>query len=83
MPANPKMFAQFMRMIQGGQNPQQIAINMLQNRAGGNNPMFQNLLSMAMAGNTAEIEQFARNLSREQGIDFDSEFNAFKNNLGV
>ena len=44
--------------------------------------MAQNLLSLAQNGNTAQIEEFARNVCREKGIDYDKEFNNFKKNLG-
>jgi len=37
-----------------------------------------NLLSMAKDNRTADIEKFARNLAKEQGIDFDKEFSRFK-----
>ena len=33
---------------------------------------------MARENRTADIEAFARNLAKEQGIDFDKEFKAFK-----
>jgi hypothetical protein len=45
--------------------------------------MGANLLKLAREGKTAEIEQLARNLSKESGIDFDTEFNAFKQSLGL
>lgn len=80
---NLQALAQIMAMLQTGQNPEQIAMNMLQQRATGNNPVFKNLLNMAQSGNVAGLEQFARNLSKEKGIDFDTEFNAFRKNLGV
>ena len=35
-------------------------------------------LQMAKENRTADIEKFARNLAREQGIDFDKEFSQFK-----
>ena len=45
------------------------------------NPMMNNLIQMAKAGNTQNIETFARNLFREQGRDFDTEFEEFKKNF--
>ena len=69
-------------MIKSGINPQQLTLNILQNQMS-NTPMGQNLLSLAQNGNTAQIEQFARNYIASQGKDFDQEFNSFKQMLGI
>lgn len=60
-----------------GKNPEQLIIDILEGEAQ-QNPIMGNLLSMAKDNRTADIEQFARNLAREQGIDFDKEFSRFK-----
>ena len=73
---------QLINMIKGGQNPQQLMLNVLENRMG-NNPMGQNLLKMAKNGQTAEIEQFARNLYASRGLDFDKELKAFRDQFGL
>lgn len=49
----------------------------------GRDPMGQNLLNLAKNGRSADIEQIARNLAKQQGIDFDKEFAAFKEMLGL
>ena len=41
-------------------------------------PFGANLLNLARNNNTKEIEKIARNLAAQRGIDFDKEFNAFK-----
>lgn len=69
-------------LIRGGYNPQQLVLTILQNNMQGN-PMAQNLLALAQSGDTAQIEQIARNTCREKGIDYDKEFNSFKRNLGL
>jgi hypothetical protein len=71
----------FMQMARNG-NPQQIVMNMLQQNAQGN-PMFANILSLAQNGNTQEIENIVRNMARERGIDFDKEFNSFRQMFGL
>lgn len=43
------------------------------------NPMIGNLITMAKKGDTKGIENFARNMFKERGRDFDKEFNEFKN----
>lgn len=79
MQVNPM---QFIQMIKSGQNPQQLMINYMQSEIG-NTPMGQNLLQLAQSGNTQQIEQIVRNLAVQKGVDFDSEFNAFKQSLGL
>ena len=72
---------QILQMIRMGKNPQQIVMNYLSQNS--NNPMLANLLSLAKQNKTQDIEQVARNIAKERGIDYDKEFSAFKNFLGV
>ena len=71
---------QIIQMIKSGSNPQQLIMSFLQQQ---NNPMANNLLQMAQNGNTSEIEQIARNICAQKGLDFDKEFNSFKQQLGI
>ena len=73
-PVNPM---QIIMQIKSGQNPQQLMMNILESNAA-SSPVYANLLTMAKEGRTKDIEAFARNLAREQGIDFDTEFSKFK-----
>lgn len=73
---------QLIQMLRSGQNPQQLAMNLLENQMG-STPMGQNLLNLARNGQSADIEQIARNLAKQQGIDFDKEFTSFKQMLGL
>ncbi len=68
---------QFIQLVQSQGNPQQMVMMMLENQ-GAKNPMFSNLLQMAKKNDTKAIEQFARNVMKEKGLDFDEEFNNFK-----
>lgn len=63
--------------IKNGKNPQQLLINILEGEAA-QNPIYANLLTLAKENRTADIEQFARNVAKEKGIDFDKEFSKFK-----
>lgn len=69
------------QMLQGflgkGMSPQQIIGQMMGNK----NPMITNLIAMAQKGDTEGVEQFARNMFKERGRDFDKEFNDFKSNF--
>lgn len=70
------------QMIKSGQNPQQLIMYVLEQRAQ-ENPMYANLLSLAKNNQSKEIEQIARNVMKEKGLDFDKEFTNFKNSLGL
>ena len=78
MKQNPMQILQF---IKASGNPQKFMLNMLQQQ--NNNPIMANLMQMAQANDEKGIENFARNLMKEQGLDFDKEFNTFKKNLGI
>jgi hypothetical protein len=78
MNINPK---QFIQLIRNGGNPQQLMMNLLSQMQG--TPMGNNLLSMAQANDTKGIEQLARNLCQQRGVDFDQEFSNFKQMLGL
>ena len=69
---------QFMRMLKSIKNPKEAVINMVKSN---NNPMLKNLVEMAEKGDTKGVENFARNILKEQGRDFDSEMNNFMKNF--
>lgn len=71
---------QIIQMIRSGSNPQQLMMSFLQQQ---NNPMANNLLQMAQNGNIRGIEQIARNMCAQKGLDFDKEFSSFKQQLGI
>lgn len=73
---------QLIQMVKGSGNPQQFVLNMLEQSAG-NNPMMKNLLTLAKENKTQDVEQIARNMFKEQGMDFDKEFAGFKQTLGL
>lgn len=68
---NPMNLLNFMKTVK---NPKQAVINMINSNG---NPMLKNLVEMAEKGDSKGIEEFARNLYKEQGRDFDKEYNAF------
>lgn len=72
---------QIVDMIRRGQNPQQVMMNLLQNIQ--STPMGANLLNLARQNRTADIEQIARNIMKQQGRDFDTEFQAFRKTYGL
>lgn len=73
--------AQMIQMIKGGANPQQLMLTVLDNWAN-MNPLYANLSTLAKEGRTKEIEQIARNLAKERGLDFDKELQNLRNQMG-
>ena len=59
-------------------NPKQFVMN---NLGINNNPMVGNLIKMAQNGDREGVENFARNMFKEQGKDFDKEFANFMSNF--
>ena len=72
---------ELIQMVKGGSNPQQLMISILEKQMS-NTPVGYNLLNLAKNGQTKDIEQFARNMFQQNGRDFDSEFQNFKNTFG-
>ena len=46
-----------------------------------NNPILNNVITMAQNGDIKGVETFARNICKQKGLDFDTEFNKFKDTL--
>ena len=64
--------------MMGNMNPKNIVMNMLKNNT---NPIFANLIEMANNNDVKGLEQFARNYMKDNGRDYDKEFNEFKSML--
>lgn len=60
---------QLIQMLKGG-NPQQVAMNFLQQNSKGN-PMLENLMGMMNNGDSAGIEKVCRNVIKSKGYDPD------------
>lgn len=71
---------QCLQMIKNGQNPQQLMLGYLKQAQ---SPMGQNLYNLALKGDSRAIEQIARNYCSQMGVDFDTAFNAFRQQLGL
>ena len=76
----PEMM-QFVNMMKNG-NPEQMMMSMLEQSAQ-NNPILENLLNMAKNNDSEGIENYVRNVAKEKGIDYDKEFNSFKQMFGL
>ena len=73
---------QLIGMMRKSGNPQSFMINMLESQGDGN-PMIANLVTLAKNNDEKAIEQIARNVMKERGLDFDKEFEDFKKQLGL
>lgn len=74
-------YLQILQAIKNGQNPQQLIMNILEGQMS-QTPMGQNLLELAKQHDTKAIEQIARNICKQQGVDFDKEFMSFRKQIG-
>ena len=77
MRTNMNDMTQFIETVKRS-NPQEFVANMVKETAKNGNPVMQNLSTLIETGNTREIENVVRNIANERGIDFDKEFNSFR-----
>lgn len=73
---------QIMQLIQSGNNPQQLVMQLLEQQAQ-NNPMAANVLEMAKQNRVPDIEQVIKNIMQTKGLDYNKEVVAFKNLFGL
>lgn len=78
---NMMNFQQMIQFIKAGNNPEQFVMMMLQNGTK-NNPVFANILQLAQNKDYQGVENVVKNLAKQRGIDFDKEFNNFRQTLG-
>lgn len=75
---NNSMADMMINLISSGGNPEQMILQYLQST---NNPIGNNLAAMVKSNDQAGLEQFARNICAQRGLDFDVEFNRFKQGI--
>lgn len=68
------------QMMKAG--PQQFVKQIMENNQFMRNPMMKNTMQMAQQGNMQGIEQMARNLCKEKGLNADDVFNQIKSRFG-
>lgn len=64
-------------------NPMNMIVNRLKQRMGANNPMMNNIIGMAQNNDVNGLEQFARNLAKEKGVNIDDYYNQAMQMFGV
>ena len=70
------------QMLGAMKNPQAFIQQMMNNSQIMQNPMAKNAMEMAQHGNMKGIEQIARNLCKEKGLNADDVFNQIKSGFG-
>ena len=70
------------QMMKSG-NPQQFMQQIMGNSQIMSNPIMKNTMQMAQNGDIKGVEQMARNLCKEKGLDADEMFNQLKNSLNM
>ena len=63
-------------------NPQQFMQQMMGNNQIMSNPIMKNTLGMVQSGNMKGVEELARNLCKEKGLNADDVFNQIKSRFG-
>ena len=71
------------QLFQAMRNPQQFLQQMAGNSQAMSNPILKNVMDMANKGDTKGVEQLARNLCKEKGINVDDAVRQIKNQLGI
>ena len=62
--------------------PQQFIQQIMGNNQMMSNPIMKNTMQMAQQGNTQGIEQMARNLCKEKGLNADDVFSQIRSRFG-
>ena len=71
------------QLFQAIRNPQQFFQQMAGNSQAMSNPILKNAMDMANKGDTKGVEQLARNLCKEKGINVDDAVRQIKNQFGM
>ena len=71
------------QLFQAMRNPQQFLQQMAGNSQAMSNPILKNAMDMANKGDTKGVEQLARNLCKEKGINVDDAVRQIKGQFGI
>lgn len=71
------------QMMQAFRNPQQFIQSMMNNNQAMQNPILKNALEMAQKGDRQGVEELARNLCKEKGVNPDDAIGKIKNQFGM
>jgi hypothetical protein len=72
-----------LQLFSGIKNPQQFLQSMMNNSQVMGNPMAKNAIDMMQNGDVKGVEQMARNLCREKGVNPDEIMQQMKDKFGM
>lgn len=72
-----------MQMMQAIRNPQAFMNQIMGNPQMMRNPMLKNTVNMAQRGDMKGVEQMARNLCKEKGLNADEIFNQIRSKMNM
>lgn len=72
-----------LQLFSGIKNPQQFLQSMMNNSQVMGNPMAKNAIDMMQNGDTKGVEQMARNLCKEKGVNPDEIMQQMKEKFGM
>lgn len=72
-----------LQLFSGIKNPQQFLQSMMSNSQIMGNPMAKNAIDMMQNGDTKGVEQMARNLCKEKGVNPDEIMQQMKQKFGM
>lgn len=72
-----------MQMIQAFRNPQQFIQGMMNNNQAMQIPILKNALEMAQKGDRQGVEELARNLCKEKGVNPEEAIGKIKSQFGM
>lgn len=64
-------------------NPMQMIVNKLTQSFGNSNPMMNNVIGMAQKNDVKGLEEFARNLAKEKGVNIDDYYKQAMDMFGM
>ncbi len=79
---NPIM-AMMGQMMKGGVNPQAVIQQIMRNNQMMSNPILKNAMEMAQKGDSKGVEELARNLYKEKGLDINEAMQRVKSQFGM
>lgn len=72
-----------MQMMQMMRNPQQFIQQMMNNSQFMQNPMARNAMEMIQKGDSKGVEEMARNLCKEKGVNPEEAIGKIRNQFGI
>lgn len=72
-----------LQFIQAMRNPQAFMQSMMNNSQAMQNPILKNALEMAQKGDKQGVEELARNLCKEKGVDPEEAIEKIKSQFGM